>query len=271
MSSSYLILRSLDRSTSTSPNPNNVIITPSVSYFSQSSINSFIPESFQMLYDIPNINARNNVMVVDDGGTSYPITITESFYTFDTLATAIQTQLNTLGLGAFTFVWDTTLYRFVINSPVPIRFTHFPSQRKDLTAMVGFPYDTALASSYTGGYADLCYTRDIFVCSQAIHRSKKVIDQCSDSQINDVLMVVPVYPSEEFKRSNSKVPTAHDYLLNPRNIFYQPHQPKLIHYNEYDSLPSIDVRLLDDLGDILYNPYGLIGNDWRVSLLINKI
>lgn len=270
MSSSYLILRSKDRSDTNSPNPNSVIITPSTSYFSQSSINSFVPESFQMLYDIPNINARNNVMVLDDGTTSYPITVAESFYDFNTLAAAILVQLNLLGLGAFAFTWNTATYRFNMTSPVPIRFTKYPPQIKDLTAMVGFQHDTALSTSYIGGYADLCYTRDIYICSTALHRSKKVIDQCSDTRINDVLMIVTIYDSEEFKRSNALVAT-YDYLLNPRNVFHEPHNPKLIHYNINDSIPSIDIRLLDDQGEILYNPYGVVGNDWRLSLLINKL
>jgi len=269
-SSSFFVFRARDRNLGTSPDPNNVVITPSSSYFSLNGIRSFVPHSFQMLYDIPNINARNNVMVIDDGTTSYPITITESYYDFTMLATAIQTRLNTLGLGAFTFVWDTTIYRFVMNSPIPIRFTHYPPQKRDLTNVVGFPYDGALATVNTGGYADLCYTRDIYVCSNVLNRNRKIIDQCSDPAINDLLMVVPIYEhSEEFQRNNSATTVPVQYLLNPRNVFYREDIAKVINYNINDSIPSVDIRLFDDQGDILYNPYGVVGNQWRVSVLIN--
>ena len=61
-STSYLIIRSLDRGAGQT-DPNNIIITPASSYFSVNSVKAVTPESFQMLYDIPNINIRNNVII----------------------------------------------------------------------------------------------------------------------------------------------------------------------------------------------------------------
>jgi len=267
-SSSFLVLRSRDRGLANSPNANDVRITPSNSYFSLTNIKTFVPHSFQMLYDIPNINQRNNVMVIDNGVMSFPITIIESYYDFTTLAAAIQTELNTLGLGAFTFTWNTVSYKFMMTSAVPVKFTRYPPQKRDLTAVVGMPYDTGLQTTYTGGYADLCYTRDIYVTSTSLNRNRKVIDQCSDPAINNLLMVVPVYPYEEFQRNNAATTGVVQYLLNPRNISYQERIAKIINYNINDSIPSVDITLIDDQGEILYNPYGINGNDWRLSVLI---
>ena len=268
-STSYLIIRSLDRGAGQT-DPNNIIITPASSYFSVNSVKAVTPESFQMLYDIPNINIRNNVMIVDDGTTSYPVVIDEGFYDFFSLAAAMQIKLNTLGIGAFTFSWSTTKYKFVMGAPVPVFFTKFPSQKRDLTMMLGFQYDQAPSVLITGGYSDLNYTRDIYVCSSQLHKNKRIIDQVSDTQINDVLMTVPIYPNEEFKRTNADDSGSVSYLLNPRNLFHEPHNPKVISYDINDSFPSIDIILKDDVGDILYNPYTGTGNNWRLSLLLTK-
>jgi len=257
MSNSDLIIRSANRNTLIYPDPGQFTITQSQTSFSESGIRRLGCESVQFFYNIPNINARNNVMVITTSSMSYLVTVPESFYDYNTLATALAVQLNTLGLGAFTVTWSTTLYRFVITAPVPINMFSYPGQRRDLSAVMGFSYNLPLATTITGQMADLTYTRNLYITSNALNRHKTMGDQASNF-FNNILFVVPVYNSSEFQRSNS-LTAEYGYLLDPHNIFYQPHNMKTINWNG-DTIGDIDVAVYDDQEQILYNPYTSPGN-----------
>ena len=86
---SYLVLRSEDRDKEQDPSPSEIFFTSQISYFSNTGISSLEGESFNMFFDIPNINERNNVLVIDDGGTSYPVTLPEAPYNYDQLGPAL--------------------------------------------------------------------------------------------------------------------------------------------------------------------------------------
>src|SRR5579862_6728376 len=103
----FLIIRSQNRNVINYPDPGSFTITEAETNFRESNIKKFKATSVQFFYDIPNINARNNGMVITTATTSYPVTVPETFYDYNALATALAVQLNTLGLGAFTVTWNT--------------------------------------------------------------------------------------------------------------------------------------------------------------------
>ncbi len=253
----FLVIRAQNRNVQIFPDPANFRLTQSQTSFSEGSIRKFKCTSVQFFYNIPNINARNNTMVITTATQSFLVTVPETFYDYIALAAALAVQLNTLGLGLFTVVWNTTIYRFVITSPVPINMVPFPGQRRDLSAVMGFAYNLPRSMIITAQMADLAYTRNLYITSSALNRHKKMNDQASNF-FNNILFIVPVYPSEEFKRDNAVV-DIYGYLLNPRNIYIEYFHPKQLNWNG-DTIGDVDIQIYDDQEELLYNPYTSPGN-----------
>jgi len=251
----YFIIRSEDRNKGLYPSPARFTITPNEHSFVSSGIRSLEGESFQMFYNIPNINERNNIIVFDDGSTSYPITVPEAFYTYVDLGEEIKAQMNSIIGAGHDFKWDPVLLKYTLQAPAPLRVTKFPGQRRDLAGVVGFAYDQALSVSIVGGCADLNYTRDIYVTTNRLHRNKRAQDQASEGIISDVLMVVPLYSESDYWDIFNRKTTPYDTLLKPRNLFHMPTLRKLVHFNDDESISNIDILLLDDQGEELYNPF----------------
>jgi len=274
-SQAYMIIKSEDRDKSLFPSPANLSITPSQNLFVNTRVTSVEGESFEMLYDIPNINDRNNVIVFDDGATSYPITVPQNYYTYDQLGNEIQTQLNAVIGAGHIFGWVAANSRYELTAaPAPLKVTKYPPQKRDLAGLIGFAYDQPLSTIILGGASDITYTRNIYITSNNVHRSKRAQDQSSDSFTTDVIMVVPVYgENEEFKRLN-RFATPYDTLLNPRHVYHQPTLRKQIAFNVNESISTIDILLLDDQGEELYNPHSDNPDwsyRWRLTIMANQI
>lgn len=271
MDQGYLILRSQDRNKLVNVSPADVYFNSTISYISNAGVKKIEAESFQMFYDVPNINERNNVLLIDDGATSYPVTVPERTYNYPSLAAEVAVQLNLLGIGAFTCIWDIATDSFVITCPVPMTIQKYPAQKRDLGSVMGFGYNLPLNVSLIGGSADLNYTRDVYVISNELHRRKKIDDQSTNNFFDNVLMVVPILIYEQFPRSNRVAPPGKEYLLYPKNVFYEPNVPKQINFDSSSAVSNIDVRLLDDQGEVLYIPNTNKETlRWRLNLLITK-
>lgn len=271
---SYIIIRSEDRDKVNYPSPARFTITPNEHAFANNGIKSIEGESFQMLYMIPNINERNNIMVFDDGATSYPITVPEAYYTYPDLGDEIQTQINAVIGAGHIFRWDPVLLKFTLQAPAPLRVTKYPGQKRDLAAVIGFPYDQPLSVSIIGGFADINYTRDIYVTTNRLHRNKRTQDQASEGVITDVLMIVPLYTDADYWDIFNRKTTPYDTLLKPRNLFHMPTLRKEVNFNADQSISNIDILLLDDQGEELYNPYSDnpdFSYQFRLTVMANHI
>lgn len=266
--SAYIVLKSEDRDKSLFPEPNNFSITSAKNYFGESGIYNIQGESVQFFYNIPNINATNNTLLLNTSSMSYPVTVPEGFYDYSTLASTLATALNALAIGTFTVTWSVTLYRYVVTSTIPVSFVKYPPLIRDLAAVMGLPYSLTLATTIIGQSADLAYTRNIYITSNTLNRHKHANDQASGQQ-QDILFIIPVYNNGEFVRSNS-VDTTNDYLLNPRNIFYQPHNMKTITWNR-ENIGDIQIRVYDDYDQPLYNGWGSqFSWSFRMTMISNK-
>ena len=254
MNQSYFVINSDDRDKVNYPDPSDYKVVGNDQSFSAENVGSLEATEFSMYYDVPNINLRNNVMLVDDGGSSYPLTVKEGFYTHATLATALQVEL-ILALGAGqSVVFDPVKQRYTMTTTVPIKYVKYPLQVRDLTDVMGFNKNKPLSLVNVSGSSDLVYTRNIYVKSNSIHRSKTIQDQSTTSILTDLLMTVPIYESGSL-------------VSEPQQIAYQVSWPKKIYVNSQDRISSFDLQLLDDQGEHLYNPnVGL--NTWKYHINI---
>lgn len=261
MQSGYLIIRSQDRNLSLSPSPANVFINSNISYFSNSNIASLEGESFEAFYDIPNINERNNFLLLDDGATSYPVSVPEGYYNYTELAAALQTALNLLGLGAFTVDWNVSnKNNFTMVSPVAVSVVNYPSQLRDLGDVMGF-IKNEVGTTFKGFSPDITYTRNIYVTSNALHNRKRIDDQASNPTIDNVIMVVPIHWNDYYNADE----------LSPRHVYHEPNIPKRVNFDNTTTISNIDIRLLDDQGEVLYIPQqGRNAVRWRLTISISR-
>lgn len=241
MSQAYFVINSNDRNKALYSNPADYRVVSTNYNFSAKDIAGLAGTEFSMKFDIPNINARNGKMIIDDGVSSYPIVIDDGFYDEAALAGLVQTQL-IVALGAGQFCnWNSLKQRFVILTNVPIKITDLTGLSRDLADVMGFIKEGDLNITNTGGSSDLVYTRNIYLKSNTLHKNKTLQDQSTSPILTDLLMAIPVYqPGADTSK--------------PQIISYQVTEPKRIHYNKGDSITSFDMQLLDDQGEPLYNP-----------------
>lgn len=197
---------------------------------------------YELVLDVPHINSTNNVAVIDTGTQSYPVEIASGSYDTETLRVAFETQLNTLGLGAFTVALDAGLLRYTITAPVPVRIATNPILvgAWDFTRMMGFPQGAPLSATITGGLIDLTWTTSIFVISREAHRQIKKRDITSDGRAGDILAVVPL-------REDDTSPATQDF---GKGVYAgRIETPKHVPYSPNVSLANLDIVLLDDRGN----------------------
>ena len=267
---SYFVLRSSDRNKSQNPLPNEIYFDGQAVGFTNSGIRTIEGESVNMFYDIPNINPRNNIIVIDNGVQSFPVEIPTGHYNYFSLAGSLSIVLNTLGLGLFSVSWDVPNNRFSIVAPIPIKITKYPLQRRDLGAVMGFVYDQPLSLTVNGVASDLAYTRDIYIISDTMHRHKRNDDQSTSPFFSNILFVVPVYGNEQIRRINPADPNGTDYFITPRNIYYDPSWTKQIAFNPQEQLSFASITLLDDQGEKLYCRPDSEDVIFRLSLKLSK-
>lgn len=257
MSQAYLIVNSNDRNKDLYPDPANYKVIGDRFSFAGREISFIKATEFSMNYDIPNICNRNNVMVVDDGATSYPLSVPQGYYDEAALASILQTQLIGAIGGGQSVLWSTVQQRFSIQTTIPIKFTQYPLQKKDLSDVMGFAKNGPLLTSNVSGSSDLVYTRNMYLKSNDLHKYKNINDQSTSQNLIDILMTIPVYqPGAD--------------LTKPQTISYEASWPKNISYDNANSITAFDMQLLDDQGETLYNPDG-VSNSWNYHLTIVAI
>ena len=157
--------------------------------------------SYKFISSITNINSNNNQAVIDTGTQSYPITIQIDQYTEAQLATAVQTELNTLGLGSFTVVYNVNIQQFVITAPIPITIVSNPiSNFKDFFDMMGIKKDEPVNINISSAYAvDMEYTNCVYIVSNELNKSRTKNEFNSAYIINHLVCIYLDTPSQRIE------------------------------------------------------------------------
>lgn len=198
--------------------------------------------SYDIVYGLENINNNNNVAILDDGSTSYPVTLTNGYYNYAELATEIQTQLNTLGLGAFVVTVDNNIYS--IACPVPVRFNVNESTQYfyDWASMLDLPKDNILRSTIFGGVADIVYTNKLIIICDELHNSKTIGDYTSNKNNGNILGVI--YLNENLSMSETNI----DNLIKPHHASHEYSNIKWINKRINMNIYKLRIRILDGRG-----------------------
>jgi len=241
----YLYLDSDDRDNK--PNPDVVDITFPVN-FRGNRVEHIALRSYDFVIQIDNINERNQTAYIDDGTTTYPVTLSIRTYDIFQLRDELITELGLLGLG----VWAITLFegKFQIVAPVPVTWITNPVSPKgrDWADMIGIIKEVPLSLFHNGGLADIAYTNKIYITSQDINRFKTYSDESSNRRITNALGVV--YVNSNLSLGNEKV------LLSPETVMghhaTRPIDvPKWIDHRDMTDIGIIRIILLDDRGETI--------------------
>lgn len=190
--------------------------------------------SYQITYDIKNVNVRNYKGVIETATQSFPVQIPESNYTGATLATALQIALVALGLGAFTVVF--ALDKFTITAPQAIKIATNPFNNggSDFFDMMGLLKNQALTLTNTSNnIVNLVYTDALYIMSEQLNLTRSKVDYNTNNRTNNVGVIY--LPSGDVPKK--------DY------VFFS--SIKYIPYTSNRTIDFIDITIVDDEGNLL--------------------
>lgn len=256
----YLLLNSRDR------NPNEDVVNfrlTGQSYFASGDIDSMAVDSVSFQYAIPNVNIRNNQIIIKVGLSEYTATMPEAFYNIEEFRLALEVTLNsTASTAVFTVDYDDAggtitdpqrlNKRFKIVSTELFYFVK-TNLSNDLAKMAGYTYDEVYELEKIGGYNDIQYTSFIDIISDSLHQYAYINDEDSGAKTTNILVrVIPDVDKLRFT-SNGEDDDG-GILTRPVNIHFEIINKKWITYLPTRNLAQIDLRLQDEYGDELYNP-----------------
>jgi hypothetical protein len=230
-------------------------------------------------FNSPNVNARNNKIVVRTGGplptpiVSYTITVPEGFYTPDGLAAELQAQLIAqIASSTWTVVYDSDTFTFTITNVslsgsatefflAPFAYGTQAQILKGLFYIMGFSLGNGAVASgvftqISTPFPSMCYTRYIDICSRQLTQYQKAKDNSTrENQVPAVLcrLYLSNYSSEGVGDGDS---TARQLWPGcaPAVIYRYFNVPKMSNWSSGAFVDQIDIELRDDAGNLLYIP-----------------
>ncbi len=230
-------------------------------------------------YNIPNINEYNNTFGISndpDGVIYVPITVPTGYFTGSTLATEIN-DLIAIGLPTntptLTYNGNSNIFTFTqsgVGHPVsifpilstgggsPVFTTNAPITSPSILSLMGFNFATqnylVPAAVLVGGSAPMVYTQYIDICSDVLTQYQNLPD-ASTGTPNLQHVICRLYIANETSTSNSD---GEGNPLFPGMIPFVIHRqfknPKVMKWNNQNSVDRVDIQLYDDAGRALRLP-----------------
>ena len=223
----------------------------------------------------PNVNPYNNTITImcdkGDDALVVRVSVPVGWYTPTQLATALQTALRNafqtfLGVdntwetnvspttGQFSILTGTGNFSFYV---VPGRATNvgLSPVQDDLCNMLGLtPSDAGEPyTSITGGYASYQYTPYIDIVSSLLTKNQNVRDSDTSKQAQGNFLARVYLANEDISPTDyvngTNIPGCRPFLF--KREFKT---PKVINWNTSENVDSIDISIVDYLGNPLYMP-----------------
>ena len=298
--SALLLLDSIDRYTYDSTAERyirNPVTNPNNIYISNQKLNGLgeirrvTATDLNFPWVTPNVNIRNNLFylrIADDvDGTNaadYYLKIDEGWYTPAELATALQTNANTVGwtniagvTQTFGTTWiftnDPITSAFIVTAPITpqdyfFAYVSTASQivqkngggNRQLNTMMNF-FPITNSTTYVGNYLGsdfggiptMAYTQYVDFVSNSLTNFQRLKDTLT--QFNYTNIVYRLYLNNEL--AMQQTPTSF-FGSRPSVIYRQINNPKAMLWNKNQMVSAIDMKLYDDTGNLLYIP----PNNW---------
>jgi len=230
-------------------------------------------------FDIPNVNEYNNTFGISndpDGLISVQITVPTGFYTGATLVSTINplisTALSATNVPTLSYNANTNVFTFTQSGagyPVsifpilnvgsgPVFSTASPVTSPSILSLMGFNFamqNYAVPSAVlVGGSAPMVYTQYIDICSDVLTQYQNLPD-ASTGTPNLQHVICRLYIANETSTTNAD---ASGNPVFPGMVPFVMHRqfknPKVMRWNNQNSVDRIDIQLFDDAGRALRLP-----------------
>ena len=287
----YLLVDSFDRHQTAEYNDPTLPVNQPINNFVISKRQPFLTGFFNRLalteirfpFFIPNINARNNkIVVIDAGSNDVEITVPEGYYTPDELATELDNQL-TAGIAGQTWAVaydeEEAVFTIVSNANftlVPHDYGSANRTRKGLFYMINGLLGPPATSYSTAPGPNMQYTTYIDICSRALTQFQQVKDNSSrENQAQCVVarLFLVNYQSNENVGDGGSSAKLSWAGCRPQMVYRDFANPKQSAWQPGQFIDAIDIALYDDAGDLLYYPASNINttsNDFQLNFLASE-
>ena len=236
----------------------------------------------------PNVNINNNFFYLTINGTNCFLIVPEGFYKPSELALQLQTLANATNGFRTTAAypannvyvddgkpWTITsdaIGRFTVTANTlitPVAISAYITMPRANTGPKGslnnlMNYYTAQSTyipsnTFTGGVPSMAYTKYIDFISANLTKHQRLKDTLT--QLNYSNIICRLYLENE-----NDLPLTDDTYFGsrPSNIYRQIATPKYIQWNKNEMVATIDIKLYDDQGNLLYVPF----NEWDANYLL---
>jgi hypothetical protein len=245
-------------------NPYDINIYKNQQIFSGAVSRIFLKE-ISMPWNIPNVNERNNIFSVENtAGLEKILVVDVGFYLPTELALALTNLLNTTEGGIFGGTSWVVAYNEILNSFVVssgsagplfrvmplLKAGQLPQGKSStLAEMMGLNGTGESYQRYVlGSYASMLYTAYVDVQSDIICKNQRVRDTSTNYKTgNNILARIYICPDRRYSTSDTNI-----IGTRPFHLWEEFNSPKVIQWNTDEFLPSANIKLLDDKGDLLY-------------------
>jgi len=230
-----------------------------------------------MPYTSPNVNPYNNVMFFKNAlGAEASVVIPPAFYLPSELANIVQFYMNagagTFGKTNWLVSYDERANIFTIDNQVSgitvpaFSFTVEPKleqgkgyytdidgsnirRSSTLAEIMGFNAVSATPTNkIIGSYPSMTYTKYIDIVSTRLCGHQRQRDNSTNYKTgNNILGRIYIAPDRVYSTTDTTIPGTRPFFIN-----FIPPVPKNIRWESEEFLPSIDIRLQDDKGNLLY-------------------
>ena len=289
--SALFLLNSLDRYNTgavnlpfdTNPtNPNNLVISTG-KQFAMGKVKRIALTNLNFPLVTPNVNIVNNRFYITYNTVSYFIIVPEAFYTGSALATAIQNQMNQTSGGLGWFAVASTTYNQGILLPTASTawtvtfntngsFTFGNSAINTITTTVrpitsysayNYGFVAPASNTWTGGVASLSYTRYVDFVSSKICKYQNTKDSQTLQNTTDIIYRLYLDSSINLTGNSNYL-----FCAPAVNMNIDITNPKFIEWNPDEYLSSVDIQLVDDIGQPLYIPNLNWGSNYLMTFLV---
>jgi hypothetical protein len=219
--------------------------------------------------------------------------IKEGFYTGTTLATAIETQLNSAtglylpdgtvfnyGNPDWTVTYNpdqtftienTTEYFYISTGDQDIYPDAYIRGQRTINDLIGFNYGgqfitgtTQGVLTQTGGVASLCYTRYVDITSNKLTKFSNAKDSLTQLEYNNI--ICRIYLDNDVNISGEA-----PFGVAPCvNLYRQFKNPKWIQWSPNEFISDLDLKLYDDAGQLLYIPTKSQGANYLLTVQLSE-
>jgi hypothetical protein len=222
---------------------NNFTLQKGTAEFKMRTVNRIAVSTVYFQWTTPNINIKNNVIKWTEGINTRTAIVPEGFYNLSDFRIALEIAMNVVSSYIITLTLNSVRKGYSIDLSATGSLIFIDTGlRRDIVTMLGWTrYEQS--ALFLGKIPKLYYTRYCDIVSHNLNQYQYLRDEDSNGKTTDIITRV-------YTAFTGDVST-HTYFT-PVLIAYENPQYKWMKYVRSRVLATVDIKLLDEYGDLLY-------------------